>query len=124
MADTDKTLSGELREAAARVRAAGVAASKFPWRRDGMALATGSGVAAPAYNGVDAEWIALASPLLAEPLAFWLEEEAKMFSRSTYDEPGFTVHAICGGIIGGAVTRCACFDKPLAVARVLNGTAT
>jgi hypothetical protein len=140
MADTtEKTIAAELREAASRLRTAGSAASKPPWRRDGMAIATGSGIAALAYNGVDADWIALASPALAEPLASWLEEEAELAEESSEvqewhygdHKEALLMHLAsrdgCGGVMNGSTDDfpprplCGCFRHPLAVARVLNG---
>lgn len=125
MADTtEKTAADELREAAALLRKAGSVASMPPWRRDGMAVATGSGVAALAYNGVDAAWIEVASPALAEPLASWLEEYARWAKDSILvedEESDPPVHEsdYCDGEIGKG---CQCFAHPLAVARVLNGS--
>jgi hypothetical protein len=134
---TEKTVADELREAAARCREAGAAASPPPWRRDGMTIATGWDTAALAYNGVDAAWIALASPALAEPLAAWLEQAAHDFDveveehrpdccGDVHEEPGLLHMDGCGGWVtvyrdhGGV--PCGCFDHALAVARVLNGT--
>jgi hypothetical protein len=77
------------------------------------------------FDAGDDELAALVVALLNArgPLAAWLAETAKMFGRATYEELGHSVHAICGGVVGGAITRCSCFDRPLAVARVLTGSA-
>lgn len=145
---TEKTVADELKTAARKLRDLAAKAPEGAWEWDGPIWGDGPGgpdttsliVTDPKRETVvlipfahepgrhphaeqAAPWIRMVNPLLAEPLASWLEENAKLFSRSTYEEPGFTVHAVCGGVIGGAITRCACFDKPLAVARVLNGTA-
>ena len=86
MADTtEKTVASELCEAAARLRKARDAASPAPWKRDGMSVATRIGTAARAYTSVDVDWIALASPALAEPLASWLESAAQVAQEHPQD---------------------------------------
>ena len=115
MADTtEKTIASELREAAARLRTAGAVASKPPWRREGQAIATGSGMAALAYNGVDATWIELAAPDLAEPLASWLEKTAHIVD--SFRLPSHPEHEPCDD------PCCYTAHHALAVARVLNGS--
>ncbi|MFI7691742.1 hypothetical protein ACIBQ6_21925 [Nonomuraea sp. NPDC049655] len=151
MADTktEKTVADELREAAAKLRETAKAAPPGPWGVNGpwwwevthyeqdvtSCIVTDPGnepiaVLAPPYNRhADAEkaapWIRLVNPLLAEPLASWLEEYARWAKDSifVYDEEEDTpVHESdhCDGVIGES---CQCFAHPLAVARVLNGTA-
>jgi hypothetical protein len=88
-------------------------------------------------SGRDLEWIALMDPLLAEPLASWLEETATRYDAEViadqpecprcdegHDHGTLLVHdGGCGGVlldVGEGI--CECFAPALAVARVLNGT--
>lgn len=135
---TEKTLASELREAAAKVRRLAKAAPPGPWGINGpwywevthyeqdvtSCIVTEPGsepvaVLAPPHNRhADAEqagpWIRMANPLLAEPLASWLEKTAEKFD----DEVDGRLHDTCDGAIG---QDCYCFREALAVARVLNG---
>ena len=163
MADsTEKTIASELREAAAKVRRLGKVAPPGPWGINGPWWWDGAGqpatscivtggnepvaVLPPPYNRhPDAEyagpWIQTMSPLLAEPLASWLEESAKIFDREVLMDspecpncgegcsghPDALVHDEgCGNWLADedADLRCKCFDRALAVARVLNGSAS
>lgn len=89
----------------------------------------------------DAKWMELANPLLAEPLATWLEKTATQWADDTYlDEsehtdncgPGWSMckgHAHeqfcdrCSNPLktGAAGDRCTCWDAALAVARTILG---
>jgi len=161
---TEKTIADELREAVARLRETAKDAPSGSWgvngpwwwdRGDQPANATSCivtepgnepvAVLAPPYNPHPAAekagpWIRLVNPLLAEPLASWLEQAAEEFDREVItDTPecpncgeGCVGHddALvhddgCGNWLADADVpglRCECFDRPLAVARVLNGT--
>jgi hypothetical protein len=143
MADTtEKTIEAELREAAAKVRRLAKAAPSGPWGINGpwwwdgagqpatSCIVTGSNepvaVLPPPYNRhPDAEyagpWIQTMSPLLAEPLASWLERVAEWADETTDPVGGLVFHVTCDGVVGQEVRRCECFDHPLAVARVLSG---
>jgi hypothetical protein len=57
-----------------------------------------------------------------EPLAAWLEQAAVWHDETTdvLTDPNHVLHHACGGV---ASEDCSCFANPLAVARVLNGTA-
>jgi hypothetical protein len=146
MADTtEKTVAGELREAAAKLREKASAAPAGPWNVDGpwwwdrepatcsTVLTTepdrdAVAVIAPEYNRHPkaenaAPWIALVSPALAEPLASWLESAAVWHDETTVvlTDPNHVLHHACGGVAG---EDCQCFVHPLAVARVVNGTAS
>ncbi|HEY9410985.1 MAG TPA: hypothetical protein VIP77_15510 [Jiangellaceae bacterium] len=149
MGDTsEKTIAGELREAAARLRKRGGDATPGPWHRplntrykssvrgplpegekgtwrDGVDPETGErehctvatvpiwsdGRHARKRGGRDLEWIALMDPLLAEPLASWLEETADEAERHEAQGMGNSQDEIIHG-------------PCLAVARALNGTAS
>ena len=129
---TEKTLAEELREAAAKVRRLAKAAPPGPWGINGpwwwdgasqpatSCIVTGSNepvaVLPPPYNRhPDAEhagpWIQTMSPLLAEPLASWLEETADEAERHEAQGMGNSQDEIIHG-------------PCLAVARALNGTAS
>jgi hypothetical protein len=145
MADsTEKTIAAEMREAAAKVRRLGKAAPSGPWGINGPWWWDGAGqpatscivtagnepvaVLPPPYNRhPDAEyagpWIQTMSPLLADPLASWLEDFARWAKDSIFvydEEEEVPVHEsdYCDGVIGKG---CQCFARPLAVARALNG---
>lgn len=148
-ADSEKTLSDELREAAAKLRETVKDAPPGPWGVNGpwwwdvsrheqdvtSCIVTDPGnepvaVLAPPYNrhsGAEkaAPWIALASPALAEPLASWLEKAAAWYDETTgIQEPdGQVWHTACWQFVGVG-QGCTCFTNPLAVARVLNGTSS
>ncbi|MER6575784.1 hypothetical protein [Nonomuraea sp. NPDC001023] len=129
MADTktEKTVAEELREAAARAREhllPHVIAVVIPQ----TAIVTICVDHKEPWETVcrncisfDARHRELANLLAAlfnarEPLASWLEETAEKFD----DEVRGRLHDTCDGAIG---EDCYCFREPLAVARVLNGTA-
>ncbi|SET50975.1 hypothetical protein [Nonomuraea wenchangensis] len=128
---TEKTLAGELREAAARLRESGGNALAGPWESldNGDRLVAWRNVPGTDFDDdfeyvldeplekETAEWMALVNPLLAEPLASWLEKTAKKFD----DEVRGRLHDTCDGAIG---EDCYCFREALAVARVLNGSAS
>jgi hypothetical protein len=143
------TIANKLREAAARLRGESADTTPGPWRRHDTHLNTGGHTATvlterQELNGVElvawlpswshepwadrpcwsnSRWIALVHPGLAEPLAVWLEEYARWATDSIEEgeEGGSPVHEseYCDGEIG---KNCRCFDRVLAVARVLNGT--
>lgn len=162
---TEKTIADELREAAARLRETAKDAPPGPWGVNGpwwwevthheqditSCIVTEPGnepvaVLAPPYNRHPAAekagpWIRLVNPLLAEPLASWLERVAEEFGREVIEDTpecpncgeGCSGHddALvhdegCGLWLADedADERCKCFDAPLAVARVLNGAAS
>ncbi|MBA9003693.1 hypothetical protein [Thermomonospora cellulosilytica] len=127
--------AAELRAAARTLRALAADATRGPWSTlPGAAnvwhfLSSDSdagGDAAPVLvvPGVgvrlgNAAWIARIHPGLAEPLADWLEAEAKKVEAGTYTDLGGPFHAACHGRFD---EDCSCFDEVLAVARVINGT--
>lgn len=108
----------ELRKAAQTLRETATKAMPGPWESlEGgdrlVAWKVGSDgfdddfdyvVDEPVDHSGNAEWIALTNPLLAEPLAQWLETEAHMVDIRGLSAEGQTFHA-------------------LKVARAINGTA-
>ncbi|MGW4406556.1 hypothetical protein ACWEJ6_21180 [Nonomuraea sp. NPDC004702] len=128
-ADSEMTLSDELREAAAKLRMLAAGATPGRWvcgdleeQEDyGMQVAVSADDALTAEINLaakdaawrymrnqavnDGQWIALASPALAEPLASWLESWDGVDLREDGPLPDDFTYA-------------------LRVARVLNGTAT
>ncbi|HEY9372559.1 hypothetical protein [Streptomyces sp.] len=142
---TEKTLASELREAAVKVRRLAKAAPPGPWGVNGpwwweatryeqdvtSCIVTDPGnepvaVLAPPYNRHPAAeqaapWIRMMSPVVAEPLASWLEKVAEWADETADHVGGLVFHVACDGVVGQEVRRCECFDHPLAVARVLNG---
>lgn len=87
------TPSETLRAAAARIRALAAKATEGPWRWNGTdvdvvpttkgayivaAAATQEGE--PIFDG-DGAWIATMSPVVAEPLAAWLEDTALLIDQ-------------------------------------------
>jgi hypothetical protein len=172
MADikTEKTVAEELREAAARLRRVATGTTEGRWvcgrleeQEDfsqqvavsaehalvaeiNLRLADASWRYMRARAVRDGQWIALASPALAEPLASWLDLAAGRYDEDVYEDeigcnpggthgdfceadcPGHKPVAICdrcGNRVGPDApegSRCGCWDKALAVARVLNGT--
>lgn len=144
---TEKAIADEMREAAALLRETAITAIAGPWASlDGgdrlVAWRTGDNfeyVVDEPIDGATAEWMALVNPLLAEPLAAWLEKAAKDFDEQVISEQGecpacgdgcyadhgtYLVHdgGCCGVLLEVGEDRCQCFALPLAVARVLNGT--
>lgn len=135
MADskTEKTVAEEMREAADRLRikAADITLAPGPWVVDRYGDSVYSGeleepdalcVAETTVSA--AAWITLVNPLMAEPLASWLEEYARWAKDSIFvedegDDPPVHESDYCDGEIGKG---CQCFAHPLAVARVLNGS--
>lgn len=144
---TEKTVAEELKTAAAKLRKVAAGATSGRWvcgdlegQMDyGMQVAISTDDALIAEINLraadaawhymrnqavsDGQWIALASPELAEPLASWLESAAVWHDETTVvlTDPNHVLHHACGGVAG---EDCACFAHPLAVARVLNGTAS
>jgi hypothetical protein len=132
---TEKTLASELREAAVKVRRLAKAAPPGPWGVNGpwwwesthyeqditSCIVTDPGnepvaVLAPPYNRHPAAeqaapWIRMMSPVVAEPLASWLEETADEAERHEAQGMGNSQDEIIHG-------------PCLAVARALNGTAS
>lgn len=112
-ADSEKTLSDELRAAARKLREAAADAHGGPWGMADVGIAVISAdvqsygapcVADRLYEG-DARWMVLTNPLLAEPLASWLESWDGVDLREDGPLPDDFTYA-------------------LRVARVLNGAAT
>ncbi|MER7361875.1 hypothetical protein [Nonomuraea wenchangensis] len=153
MADTtEKTLADELREAAARARehlVPSVTAWVLP--QSALVVLCGSHEAAEEmcrncmhFSARDRVLARLVAALInaREPLASWLEQVAEEFGREVItDTPecpncgeGCAGHddALvhddgCGNWLADADApglRCECFDPALAVARLLNGTAS
>jgi hypothetical protein len=132
MADikTQTSVADELRSAAVKLRDTAYGAPSGPWQSldggDRLVALTESGRAwthvleEPVGHAGTAEWIALASPVLAEPLAAWLEQAAVWHDETTdvLTDPNHVLHDACGGVAGA---DCSCFAHPLAVARALNG---
>ncbi|KAB8186919.1 hypothetical protein FH608_046370 [Nonomuraea phyllanthi] len=163
-AKTEKTIGDELRETAAKLRRVSAGTTEGRWvcgqmeeREDystQVAVSAEHTLVAEINLSTrdsawrymrdqavrDGQWIALASPALAEPLASWLEQAAEEFDREVITDtpecpncgegcaghPDALVHDEgCGNWLADADApglRCECFDRPLAVARVLNGT--
>ncbi|TYB50253.1 hypothetical protein FXF51_56865 [Nonomuraea sp. PA05] len=128
--------ASELRPAAARLREAARKATPGPWTAEHPSWAGENAVLSTALNGhavavcgeetkgadhpasADAAWIALASPLLAEPLAALLEHFAAKYERLTEvfgDPPSGPAHRLAAGKPELSV------DFALAVARIING---
>lgn len=150
---TEKTVAEELKAAAKKLRDKAKNAPHGPWHIEGAYPQRISNpaaiVIADTFTGPDvppyaAQWITLVSPELAEPLASWLEKAARDMAKAVYEdegnctrnfcEPGCDGHAKvlvcdeCGNLLAPASPRqgeaCSCWDAALAVARVLNGTAS
>ncbi|MFI7114002.1 hypothetical protein ACIBK9_47330 [Nonomuraea sp. NPDC050227] len=124
MADTEKTLSDELRAAAAKLREAAADAHGGPWGMADVGIAVISAdvqpygapcVADRLYEG-DARWMVLTNPLLGEPLASWLETTSHVID--SFRLPTHPLHEPCDD------PCCYTAHHALAVARVLNGTST
>lgn len=80
MTTTTTTPAAVLRSAASRVRELGTAARSDGWTADATTVfEDDEGVAARCTFPEDAAWIALLSPAVAEPLAAWLEAQARSF---------------------------------------------
>ncbi|MGA4989934.1 hypothetical protein [Nonomuraea bangladeshensis] len=133
---TEKTIAVELREAAARVREHLVPAVKaWVLPQSALVVLCGDHEAAEEmcrnclhFSARDRVLARLVASLLnaREPLASWLEQNARWAADSILVEDGggdapFHDSDFCDGEIG---KNCQCFDHPLAVARALNGTAS
>lgn len=132
MADTtEKTIADELRKAAALLRETAIAAIAGPW----ASLDGGDRLVAwrpdddfeyvveEPIDGATAEWMALANPLLAEPLASWLESAARVAREHPQDPEyaGLPDTRFCTTCQDEETTCVAFVAGALAVARVLNG---
>lgn len=134
MADTktEKTVADELRQAAATLRETARGVTPGPWDRAadvldrdtpygdnhvgfwrGEYLMSVAEAGAGEQADRDAAWICLASPVLAEPLAAWLEHTATVVV--SFELPDHADHEPC------ADPLCYTAHPALAVARVLNG---
>lgn len=123
MADTKtETPADELRKAAAVLRETATKAIPGPWHNldsgDRIIAAVGDPsfvyvVDEPMSHAGSAAWIALANPLLAEPLASWLETVADQFDAPPCDAED--------GVCNGCEWR-PDFNDALATARALNGS--
>lgn len=142
MADTktEKTVADELREAATKLRQAAEHVPGGEWTLHEDLIDHGnsceSAILTDARDGMDrlilsgdwdSEGLAAMGLLVtlhgvAEPLASWLESAAVWHDETTVvlTDPNHVLHHACGGVAG---EDCACFAHPLAVARVLNGSA-
>jgi hypothetical protein len=103
-----RTPAEELRAAATKLRETAEKATPGPWgapEHDSSVVAwrVGPGGFDDDFDYVidqtldraeDADWIALAHPGLAEPLAEWLEMEAHMAERRGLSAEGNTFHAL------------------------------
>lgn len=137
MTDNSKTLSDELREAAARLRGTSDGTTPGPWRRHDTHLNAGGHTATvlagdrlndtklvawlPSHSDepwadhpcwANSHWIALTHPGLAEPLASWLEEVARQYDAAPCDDPT----GVCNGC-----ERRDDFVTAQSVAQVING---
>jgi hypothetical protein len=139
-ATTTTTPADELRAAATHIREAARGAANGPWKAAPVwspDAAVTSAVYSYAYptgtpesevvasgqkrypkgglrNPCNARWIALMNPLLAEPLAAWLEETARQYDAPPCDDPT----GVCNGC-----ERREDFNDALTVARAINGGA-
>lgn len=121
------TPAEELRAAAAKLRETAGTATDGPWQLDGpywwhsgdcthvvtdardrMSVAVMPQREDAPHRDANAAWIALAHPGLAEPLAKWLEREAKYAERAAgrgsgfLSEPDREALAVARAILGGA----------------------
>lgn len=124
---TRASVADELRQAAEKLRATGSQAMAGPWESldNGDRLVAWRNVPGTDFDDdfeyvldeplekETAEWIALVSPALAEPLAAWLEEAARQYEAPPCDDPT----GVCNGC-----ERRDDFVLAEAVARALNGT--
>lgn len=150
MVDTTEatTIGEELKAAAARLRQVAAGATSGRWVCGDLEEQTDAGMqvaistdaaliaeislsaadAAWRYmrNGAvsDGQWIAHASPLLAEPLASWLESAAWVAGEHPQDPDyaGLPDTRFCTECYDEETTCVAFIDGALAVARVLNGS--
>ncbi|MEV7013463.1 hypothetical protein [Streptosporangium sp. NPDC051022] len=100
----------EIRTAATRLRETAERTSRAPWSTNGMwVMGADSHIAHFGGHLPNRDWVALAHPGLAEPLAAWLEEVADDAEK----------HARGGW--GNSADEIAC-GWPLAVARLINGS--
>lgn len=78
-----------------------------------------------AISDADWQWMAFASPVLAEPLAAWLEETARTAGdhQQMADYAGLPHHRWCYGCQDDECDGLANLDKALTVARAINGGA-
>lgn len=129
---TDKTTySNELLAAATILRETAAKAAPGPWTSGLPSWAGGANVVLNSTGlpvavcgeeiegadhpaSADAAWIALVSPVVAEPLATWLEEVAQQYEAPPCDDPT----GVCNGC-----ERREDFVSALAVAQLINGGA-
>jgi hypothetical protein len=133
------TPAEELRAAATKLRETAANATPGPWENAENDLWIGGPVWGyqvtkdGTFIGEDSAWIALMHPGLAEPLAEWLDSEANRRHTATAHHHrgilgGYSGHCSCGDSViqpdPEIPAQCGRLRKALAVARVINGSAS
>lgn len=132
---TSLSPSEELRSAAEKLRARAKKATPGPWRPgfEGAVWRSVDALLCESFDENDAQWIAMMSPLLAEPLAGMFGEYAARYDLHVsailchYDHgddcKGHPRPACgnCASWVNAQENRCTCWDEALSAARVING---
>ncbi len=135
---TSLSPSEELRSAAQKLRDVAKKADPGPWRPgfEGAVWRSVDALLCESFDENDAQWIAMMSPLLAEPLASVFDKAAVDYDANVSDVPMACVPDCgdlacegnprpicdrCALFLDEDVERCTCWDAALTAARVING---